>query len=81
MAAIVPCRPGPLPALTRARAPRCDRLAPPARLSEVMRYLIAGDDVAVAILTRQGEFFATHLQPWAAALFERRAMLQCSDAC
>jgi TorA maturation chaperone TorD len=33
-------------------------------LCEVMRYLIAGDDVAVANLTRQREFFATHLQPW-----------------
>ena len=39
-----------------------------AYLSEVMRYLIAGDDVAVANLTRQSEFFATHLQPWAAAM-------------
>lgn len=33
-------------------------------LCEVMRYLIAGDDVAVANLTRQCEFFAGHLQPW-----------------
>ncbi|MBA3595131.1 MAG: molecular chaperone TorD family protein [Pseudomonadota bacterium] len=39
-----------------------------AYLSEVMRYLIAGDDVAVANLTRQREFFARHLQPWAADL-------------
>jgi TorA maturation chaperone TorD len=39
-----------------------------AYLCEVMRYLIAGDDVAVANLTRQSEFFATHLQPWANAL-------------
>ena len=31
---------------------------------EVMRYLIAGDDVAVANLTRQRDFFAEHLQPW-----------------
>lgn len=31
---------------------------------EVMRYLIAGDDVAVANLTRQREFFGEHLQPW-----------------
>jgi TorA maturation chaperone TorD len=31
---------------------------------EVMRYLIAGDDVEVANLTRQREFFAEHLQPW-----------------
>jgi TorA maturation chaperone TorD len=35
-----------------------------AYLCEVMRYLIAGDDVAVANLTRQREFFAHHLQPW-----------------
>jgi TorA maturation chaperone TorD len=31
---------------------------------EVMRYLIAGDDIAVANLTKQREFFAEHLQPW-----------------
>jgi len=36
-----------------------------AYLCEVMRYLIAGDEVAVANLTRQSEFFATHIQPWA----------------
>lgn len=36
-----------------------------AYLFEVMRYLIAGDDVAVANLTRQSEFFGAHLQPWA----------------
>lgn len=35
-----------------------------AYLCEVMRYLIAGDDVAVANLTRQREFFTRHLQPW-----------------
>ena len=35
-----------------------------AYLCEVMRYLIAGDDVAVANLTRQREFFARHIQPW-----------------
>jgi TorA maturation chaperone TorD len=35
-----------------------------AYLCEVMRYLIAGDDVAVANLTRQREFFSTHIQPW-----------------
>ena len=34
-------------------------------LCEVMRYLIAGDDVAVANLTRQRAFFADHIQPWA----------------
>lgn len=36
-----------------------------AYLCEVMRYLIAGDDVAVANLTKQREFFAEYLQPWA----------------
>ena len=35
-----------------------------AYLLEVMRYLIAGDDVAVSNLTRQQAFFSTHLQPW-----------------
>ncbi|MGV3727303.1 TorD/DmsD family molecular chaperone [Hydrogenophaga sp.] len=35
-----------------------------AYLCEVMRYLIAGDDVAVANLTQQQKFFTTHLQPW-----------------
>ncbi|MDB5899241.1 MAG: hypothetical protein JWP41_2843 [Ramlibacter sp.] len=39
-----------------------------AYLCEVMRYLIAGDDVAVANLARQSEFFAEHLQPWASAM-------------
>lgn len=35
---------------------------------EVMRYLIAGDDVEVANLTQQQKFFSTHLQPWGMAL-------------
>ncbi len=35
-----------------------------AYLCEVMRFLIAGDDVAVSNLTRQQAFFAKHLQPW-----------------
>ena len=39
-----------------------------AYLCEVMRYLIAGDDVAVANLTRQAAFFSAHLQPWATAM-------------
>jgi TorA maturation chaperone TorD len=39
-----------------------------AYLGEVMRYLIAGDDVEVANLTRQRRFFAAHLQPWVNAL-------------
>jgi TorA maturation chaperone TorD len=41
-----------------------------AYLCEVMRYLIAGDDVAVANLTRQRAFFATHVQPWAQRMCE-----------
>jgi len=39
-----------------------------AYLCEVMRYLIAGDDVAVSNLARQEAFFAAHLQPWTSAL-------------
>lgn len=37
-------------------------------LCEVMRYLIAGEDVAVANLTRQQAFFSTHVQSWLPAL-------------
>jgi TorA maturation chaperone TorD len=33
-------------------------------LCEVMRYLIAGDDVTVSNLTHQREFFAKHIQAW-----------------
>jgi TorA maturation chaperone TorD len=39
-----------------------------AYLCEVMRYLIAGDDVRVANLTQQQAFFAAHLQPWVNSL-------------
>ena len=39
-----------------------------AYLCEVMRYLIAGEDVAVVNLTRQRDFFASHLQPWVLTL-------------
>ncbi|MBA3770946.1 MAG: molecular chaperone TorD family protein [Ramlibacter sp.] len=41
-----------------------------AYLCEVMRYLIVGDDVAVANLARQRDFFCAHLQPWTGALFD-----------
>ena len=37
-------------------------------LFEVMRYLIAGEDVAVANLTQQHAFFAAHVQPWLPAM-------------
>lgn len=39
-------------------------------LCEVMRYLIAGEDVAVSNLTRQREFYARHIQPWAERMCE-----------
>jgi TorA maturation chaperone TorD len=39
-----------------------------AYLCEVMRYLIAGDDMAVCNLTVQREFFSAHLQPWVGQL-------------
>jgi TorA maturation chaperone TorD len=39
-----------------------------AYLLEVMRYLIAGDDIAVCNLEQQRRFFRAHLQPWAEEL-------------
>lgn len=39
-----------------------------AYLCEVMRYLIAGDDVSVSNLTQQKAFFGDHLMPWATSL-------------
>ena len=41
-----------------------------AYLFEVMRYLIAGDDVAVCNLEQQRRFFRTHIQTWAPGLCE-----------
>ena len=35
---------------------------------EVMRFLVAGDDVAVSNLTQQAKFFAAHVQTWLPAL-------------
>ena len=37
---------------------------------EVMRFLIAGDDVSVSNLTHQKEFFGEHVQPWALQMCE-----------
>lgn len=37
---------------------------------EVMRYLIAGDDVEVANLTQQQKFFSAHVQTWVPAMCE-----------
>lgn len=42
-------------------------------LCEVMRYLITGEDVAIANLTVQREFFTAHLQSWVPALCETLA--------
>ena len=44
-----------------------------AYLLEVMRYLIAGDDVAVCNLTQQSAFFSQHLQPWVSRLCQALA--------
>jgi TorA maturation chaperone TorD len=43
-------------------------------LFEVMRYLIAGEDVAVANLTQQQAFFSTHVRPWLPTLCEAVAV-------
>ena len=37
---------------------------------EVMRYLIAGDDVEIANLTQQQKFFSAHVLTWAPAMCE-----------
>lgn len=42
-----------------------------AYLCEVMRYLIAGDDAAVANLRTQRAFFTDHLQPWVPQMCDR----------
>lgn len=42
-------------------------------LFEVMRYLIAGDDVTVCNLTKQSGFFSQHLQPWVSRLCQALA--------
>jgi TorA maturation chaperone TorD len=39
-----------------------------ASLCEVMRFLIAGDDVAICNLEQQRRFFRVHLQPWVETL-------------
>lgn len=44
-----------------------------AAVFEVMRYLIAGDDVAVCNLEQQRRFFRAHVQPWLHALCETTA--------
>jgi len=44
-----------------------------AALCEVMRYLIAGPDVAPGALAVQQRFFNTHLRPWADGLWDAMA--------
>lgn len=44
-----------------------------ASLCEVMRYLIAGDDLAVSNLASQRRFFDRHLRPWGEALCDTLA--------
>jgi TorA maturation chaperone TorD len=39
-----------------------------AYVCEVMRYLIAGDDMSVCNLTEQQGFFAAHVLPWVPAM-------------
>lgn len=41
-----------------------------AYLCEVMRYLIAGDEIEICNLEQQRRFFRAHLQPWAGRLYE-----------
>lgn len=41
-----------------------------ATLCEVMRFLIAGEDLGVSNLTQQKKFFNEHIRPWADRLFD-----------
>jgi TorA maturation chaperone TorD len=49
-------------------------------LLEVMRWLIAGDDVAVCNLEQQRRFFRAHLQPWVGKLCDAVAAHPRADA-
>ena len=44
-----------------------------AMLCEVMRYLIASDEIAPAGIAEQKRFFATHMQPWVVQMCEATA--------
>ena len=44
-----------------------------AMLCEVMRYLIASDEIASAGIAEQKRFFATHMQPWVVQMCEATA--------
>ena len=55
---------GDLDALGLTRDPAGETEDHVAFVLEVMRYLIAGEDLAVCNLERQRRFFRTHVQPW-----------------
>ena len=50
-----------------------------AYLCEVMRLLIAGDDLSVSNLASQQRFFTAHLRPWSAGLYEAIATHPAAD--
>jgi TorA maturation chaperone TorD len=50
-----------------------------AYLCEVMRVLIAGDDLSVSNLASQQRFHAAHLRPWSAGLYEALAAHPAAD--
>lgn len=50
-----------------------------AYLCEVMRFLIAGEDLAVSNLASQHRFFDAHLRSWAGALFAQIAAHPAAD--
>ncbi len=50
-----------------------------AYLCEVMRVLIAGDDLSVSNLASQQKFYRAHLRPWVAALHEAIAAHPAAD--
>lgn len=54
--------------LTRDDATMFDTEDHVSYVMEVMRFLVAGDDVSVSNLTQQARFFATHVQTWLPAL-------------
>ncbi|MBK4734500.1 TorD/DmsD family molecular chaperone [Noviherbaspirillum pedocola] len=60
--------------LARLGLERADDISEPedhiAMLFEVMRYLIASQDIEHASIPTQQAFFSTHIAPWAAQLFD-----------
>ena len=54
--------------LTRDEATMFDTEDHVSYVMEVMRFLVAGDDVSVSNLTQQSRFFSAHVQSWVPAL-------------